>query len=397
MSVAPTSPTEVREALAQAAAARTTLRVAAGGTKAMWGGPVAADTALDLSGLSGIVNYEPEELVLTAKAGTPLREVEQALASRRQHLAFEPPDWSAILGSAGVATLGGTLACNASGPRRVHAGAARDHTLGVAAVAGTGEAFKTGGRVVKNVSGYDLPKLLAGSFGTLAVMTEVSIKVMPAPETSASLLLHGLHDPDGIAALARAAGAHAYITGLAHLPAAAARRSHLAVVASNGAATVIRLEGLAGSVAHRLALLRDVLRPTRPGVLEHADSQRLWREIRDVMLLAADALLWRLSVPPAAGAGVAAAIGRVAPAEIVFDWGGGLLWVAIAEGDPFAAVVRGAVAAAGGHATLVRAPDTVRAVVGAFPPLVPAEAALSRRVKEAFDPHGILNPGRMSF
>ena len=285
-SVAAASVAEVREAVAHAVAARTPLRVTAGGTKAAWGGPVATEAVLDVSALSGIVNYEPEELVLTAKAGTPLPEVEQALASRHQHLAFEPPDWGAILGSSGVATLGGTLACNASGPRRPHAGAARDHTLGIAAVAGTGEVFKTGGRVVKNVTGYDLPKLLAGSFGTLAVMTEVSIKVMPAPETSVSVLLRGLDDAAAIAALAQAAATHADITGLAHLPAAAARRSHVAAVASHGPATVVRLEGLAASVAHRVALLRYQLRPAQMATLEQADSQRLWREVRDVALLA---------------------------------------------------------------------------------------------------------------
>ena len=390
----PTTEPELRDAIAQAVASRTPLAIAAGGTKASWGGMVAARDTLDVSALTGIVAHEPEELVLTAKAGTTLREVTDALATHRQHLAFEPPDWGAILGTRGDATLGGTLACNAAGSRRPFAGAARDHLLGVAAVSGAGEVFKTGGRVVKNVSGYDLPKLLAGSFGTLAVMTEVSVKVMPAPEDSMTLVLHGLSDGPGVAALMQAAGAQADVSGLAHLPAAAARRSGIAAIAG-GSATAIRVEGLSASVVHRLALLRDLLRPAHATTLAREESQGLWRAIRDVRLLPQDALLWRVSVPPSAGVATAAAIAAAMDADVLFDWCGGLLWVAVRGADPHAQAVRNSFAAYGGHATLVRAPDAVRAAAGAMQPLTAAVAALSRRVKAAFDPYGILNPGRM--
>lgn len=385
---------EVRAAILSAGASARALAVQAGASKSAFGHAAIVDDTLDVSGLAGVVDYDPAELVLTARPGTGLAEIEALLAQRGQHLAFEPPAFAALLGSRGTATLGGTLAANASGPRRIAAGAARDHFLGVRAVSGRGEVFVAGGRVVKNVTGYDVPKLLAGSFGTLAVMTEVSVKVLPAPETIATVLVHGLDSAAAIQTMTRLTGSAVDCSALAHLPAPSAARSAVARAAGTSI-TALRLEGIAASVAAR----RDALRAQLTGevsVLDDADSRRLWAEIREVAaLLPPEALVWRLSVPPKAGAEVARTIQSQVDGEVLFDWAGGLLWVSLAGPDPRAELVRAAIGSCGGHATLVRAPLAVRRSVAVFQPQAAAVAAVSRRVKEAFDPAGVLNPGRM--
>ena len=349
-----------------------------------------ADTALAVAALSGIGDYAPEELVLTAGPGTPLAAIESALAERGQHLAFEPG------GASGGGTLGGALACNDSGPRRIAAGAARDHFLGCAAVSGRGEAFKSGGRVVKNVTGYDLPKLLAGSRGTLAVLTEVTVKVLPKPEDTATVVIFGLADTDAVALLCAAAGGTGEVSGLAHLPPAAAARSAVAAVAdADGAATALRVEGPAPSVAARAAALRARHAAGDSVVLGYDESRDLWREVRDAAPLAAAPVLWRLSVPPAAGARVAAALAAERDAEFLYDWAGGRLWVALPSPDVAADSVHAAAEGGGGHATLVRAPESLFRSVPHAPRLAPAVAALHRRLKQGFDPAGVLNPGAM--
>ncbi|HYN39182.1 MAG TPA: FAD-binding protein, partial [Rhodospirillales bacterium] len=226
------------------------LDVAAGGSKADWGRPPETDTALDLSALAGCVLYEPEELVLTAKPATPLVEIAAMLAEHRQHLAFEPPDLGPLL-SGGTArrsnvggTLGGAVFCNLAGPRRIKAGAARDHVLGFQGVSGRGEPFKAGGRVVKNVTGFDLSKLITGSFGTLAAATELTVRALPAPEETRTVVLFGLSDADGVGAMTAALGSACDVSGAAHLPAAVACGSALpALLAGGCAATLLRLEG----------------------------------------------------------------------------------------------------------------------------------------------------------
>ncbi len=368
------------------------LEILGSGSKREHGRPVEGAAPLDVSRLSGIRLYEPEELVLTAGAGTPLAEIEQALAACRQMLAFEPPDLGPLYGRpAGRGTLGGMLACNLAGPRRVKAGAARDHFLGATAVNGQGEIFKTGGRVVKNVTGYDLCKLLAGSFGTLAVLAEATLKVLPAPEHVETLLLAGLDDAAAVAAMSRALGSAADVSAAAHLPAGLA--SAIAV-GEGGAATLLRLEGTRASVADRLELLRREIGPGE--ALDEPASQAAWRALRDLAPFqdSAGEAVWRISVPPAAGA--AAVRPFTGAARYFFDWGGGLLWLALpAQGDAGAARIRAAIAATGGHATLMRAPESVRAAVEVFPPQEGALAALTRRVKDSFDPARRLNPGRM--
>ena len=392
---------EVEQAVAWAAAEKRPLSVVGGGTKRAIGRPEQAELSLDVSGLTGITLYEPEELVLSARAGTPLAEIEAALAEKGQELAFEPGDLGPLLGGeAGKATLGGVIAANLSGPRRIKAGAARDHFLGVHAVSGRGEAFKSGGRVVKNVTGYDLAKGLAGSWGTLAVMTDVTLKVLPAAETSVSVVLTGLDADAAVQAMSAAMGSVCDVSGAAHLPAPIAARSRAeAVRAAGGSLTALRLEGFGPSVASRLEKLKQLLAPF--GARQHLDadvSRLVWREVRDVRCFAADPkrVLWRLSVPPGDGAKVASQILEQVDGQCLFDWAGGLVWLELAPSeDACEPVVRAALAGTTGHATLIRAEPAVRAAVPVFQPQPAALAALTRRLKQSFDPAGILNPGRM--
>src|SRR5947209_6226994 len=205
-SLKPSDAKAVEQAVQWALSDGKTLEIVGGGSKRGVGRPSQTDVTLDLSALTGVTLYEPEELVLSARAGTPLAEIEALLAAHGQQLAFEPMDCGAILGSAAAASIGGTLSANLSGPRRMKAGAARDHFLGFAAVSGRGESFKSGGRVVKNVTGYDLCKLMAGSWGTLAVLTDVTLKTLPQPETEETVLVRGLDPPQAIAAMTGAMG-----------------------------------------------------------------------------------------------------------------------------------------------------------------------------------------------
>ena len=392
---------QVVEAVAWAAAEETPLEVLGRGSKRTLGRPVQASRNLDLSALTGITLYEPEELVLSARAGTPLAEIEAALAEKRQQLAFEPADLGTLLGGApGGGSIGGMLACNLAGPRRIKAGAARDHFLGVNAVSGRGEAFKSGGRVVKNVTGYDLCKLLAGAYGTLAVMTDVTVKVLPAPEMTRTVLVLGLDDGPALAALTRGLSSTFEVSGAAHLPAALAARSSVSYVSgAGGAVTALRVEGTGPSVQYRCAALRRALADLGETEELHGhNSTALWRELRDVQPFAGqpDRVVWKLSVPPQAGPAVAARLADGGSASYFYDWGGGLVWLALDAGDDAGApAVRAAVAESGGHATLVRAPEATRAVVPVFQPQDPAKAALTQRVKDGFDPRRVLNPGRV--
>ncbi len=375
---------ELRQAVEWALNEGVTLDVRGTGSKLALGKPIKCDQVLDLSGISGIVDYAPEELVVTLRAGTPLREVEALLAQRNQMLAFEPPDLGPLLGRApGEGTLAGTLMGNFAGPRRLSAGAARDHLLGFSGVNGRGEAFKSGGRVMKNVTGYDLSKLLAGSWGTLAVLDEVSVKVLPAPDQTRTLLLLGLDDAAAVKAMCAAMGSPHEVSGAAHLP----------------GRTALRVEGVAPSVEARLNGLRELLADigAKTEELGTLESRTFWREIRDAAPLgaAADDIVWRLSCAPTDGPGIVSRVMAARPATKAFyDWSGGLIWLALpASADADHALVRGGLR---GHATLIRAPEAVRAAVPVFQPPPAALAALSARVKESFDPKGLFNPGRMA-
>src|SRR6202046_4904822 len=305
------------------------LEIVAGGTKRALGRPMKTDHVLDVSGLKGIVEYEAAELVLTARPGEPLASINAELAKKQQMLAFEPPDWRALLGGLGEQTLGGVVACNLAGARRVRAGAARDYLLGFSAVNGFGDIWKAGGKVVKNVTGYDMCKLQAGAYGTLSALTELSLKVMPKPETACTILLHGLADEIAIQTLALALNSPFEVSGAAHLPTSAARRSKVSAVASGlGAATALRLEGPRPSVAYRIeALEAPVGRGARLG---DAETEAFWSEVGCVqpLLEQGPRIVWRLCPTPSQATEVAHSIlSALSSAEFFFDWGGGLIWL----------------------------------------------------------------------
>jgi len=397
---------DVEAAVQSALAGGKTVEIVGHGSKRAIGRPAQTDLTLDLSALAGVTLYEPEELVLSAKAGTPLAEIETLLAANNQQLAFEPMDYAPVLGGvAGRGTIGGALAANISGPRRIKAGAARDYFLGLSAVSGRGESFKSGGRVVKNVTGYDLCKLMAGSWGTLGAMTDVTIKVLPRPETEQTLLIRGLEPPQAVKAMTNAMGSSCDVSGAAHLPADVAARISAKEIAGD-AVTALRLEGFSPSVAERKRMLEVLMKPF--GELASADaplSRSLWSAIRDATPFAVrrspasredERPLWRISTAPSRGAELAAMIAGGAQAQMFYDWAGGLIWVMLDVGiDAGAVLIRHAMAATGGHATLVRAPASVRAAIDVFTLQDAALTALSKRVKEGFDPQGVLNPGRM--
>lgn len=376
--------------IAEAAARRTPLALAGSGSKAEIGRPAQSETTLSSAALTGVTLYEPAELVVAARAGTPLSEVVRTLADKGQQLPFEPIDYRGLLGSAGEPTIGGVAAANLSGPRRIMAGAARDSLLGVRLVNGRGEAIKSGGRVMKNVTGLDLVKLMSGSWGTLGFITEVTFKVLPRPERVATLAFNGLDDARAVVTLCAAAASPYEVTGAAHLP---------ANLDGTGARTLIRIEGFSDSVQYRLGELQKLLKAFGAAdVVEGGAAATLWQDIRDVALLVeprAEAI-WRVSTAPTGAPRLAAHVARAMDARWYYDWSGGLLWIAAsAAGDAGAATVRAAVREHGGHATLIRAPAEVRAAVDVFQPLSPALMQLTAGIKTAFDPAGILSPGRM--
>jgi glycolate oxidase FAD binding subunit len=376
----PTSPEEVQILVAEAGAAARRIEVMGSGSKRGIGQMEPVDLALSTARLDRIIDYAPEELTLTAQPGVRIADLERICATRGQMLPFEPPRWTRLLASHGEPTLGGVLAAGLSGPRRPRAGAARDHLLGFHAVSGRGEVFKAGGRVVKNVTGYDLMKLMCGSWGTLAILTEVTIKVAPRPRTETTLLLSGLADVRASEAMTLALNGPFEVSGAAHLPAHAARARPL------GAAlpvTAMRLEGFEASVAARREALAAALRPFgTPEAMEAEASRALWVDIREVEAFAGDPRpLWRLSLPPASGWRAPHAL----PGDALYDWGGAVAWILTEAPD---ARVRAVAAELGGHALCLRGHP-------AFGPRRGGHGALQERIKAAFDPLGVLNPGRM--
>jgi glycolate oxidase FAD binding subunit len=394
---------QVVEAVREARARRTTLEIVGGGTRRGVGRPIACDEVLDVSRLSGVVNYEPEELILTVKPGTPLGEIDVLLASKGQRLGFDPQDWSSLLGSAGTATIGGAVSCNADGPAAIRYGRARDHLLGIRAVNGFGEAFKAGGRVVKNVTGFDIPKLVCGAMGTLCVLTELTFRVFPKPEAAKVLAIGGLTQDDGLAALRRIWSSPLDATCLAllsprawdHVPQIPETEElryeeddeDLGLI--NACAAIIRIEGSLASLAEREAMLRTILAEYRPAEIEDHDGI-------NCVIAGATAFIdtledvWLLSQPQAACAGVVPGSSSV----WIADWAGSRVWsrgLSGSNGDWH----RKKATSCGGSATLIRASAETRKRTPSFTPEEPARAALTRAVKAAFDPLGLFNPGRM--
>ena len=398
--VRPIDERELSRVLSEARMAKTPLEVTGGGSKQRIGRPIQTAASVSSKAMRGITLYEPTEMVMAARAGTPLTQVETALAERGQMLAFEPLDYGPMLGvEAGQATIGGVFAANISGPRRVALGAARDHLLGVRGVNGRGEIFKSGGRVMKNVTGYDLCRGLAGSWGTLAVLTEVTFKVLPAPDETGTLILFGLPDEIAVEVLCTAMASPYEVSAAVHLqPALAARLEHSGLRSQGKAVTALRIENFAKSVAYRKGRLKDLLKAYGTIMdLERGASQQLWSELRLLSVLrGGDGPIWRISTGPTAGPKVVAAISSFMDCRAFYDWSGGLVWAEVLPTtDAGAADVRRVIAAHGGHATLIRAEPNVRAAVDVFQPLEAGLDRLSRRLKAAFDPAGILNPGRM--
>lgn len=382
------------DAILAARAANEPLLIQGRGTKAGMLRPVQAARGLSTRNLTAVSLYAPQELIISAGAGITIPDLEAKLAEGGQGLIAEPPDLSALLGTeTGVQTLGGVVATNLSGPRRVAWGAMRDHVMGVRAVNGAGEVIRSGGRVLKNVTGLDLCKLLTGSHGTLAVITEVTLKVLPRAELTGSLLLPGLDAVRGVAALSAALGSPYGVSGAAWLPADAAER--VPALAGRGAVALVRIEDFAPSVEYRLGRLTTDLAPFGAALLLDDDASRAaWRAVRDAVPLRAepDEAVWRVSVRPSNGPAALATL-ESAGARGFLDWGGGLVWVA---GPPALHERVTAAALAGrGTWTVLRAPEPMRAAVDVVPPEAPALARITRRVKSAMDPAGILNPGRL--
>lgn len=396
----PVDADQTRAAVAEALAAGRTLELVGRGSRRAFGRPVEADVVLDLSRLSGVVAYQPEELILVVRPATPLAEIAALLAERGQCLAFEPPDFGPLWDQpSGAGSIGGAVMTGRGGPRRLTAGAPRDHCLGIKGVNGFGEAFAAGGRVVKNVTGFDLPKLAAGSFGTLFAATELTLKVLPAPPDVRTLAIHGLSDAAAMTAMARAVGGPAQVSSAAHLPPDAAGASE--VESLRRGATLLRIEGVGPSVTARVGQLSDMLADLGPlSLLDREDSVRAWSEIAGAGLLAQTAgPVWMLSVPPMAGAEIGRALAERLGGRCFYDWAGGAVWLQTPPAaDAHAEEVRGhlrRVVGDDGHATLVRAEPAVRARVAPFQPATPVLAALTERVRRQFDPQGLFNPGRM--
>lgn len=356
---------DLRQIFADAIAAGETLELRGGGTRADFGAPREVKV-VSLAALAGVVDYDPAELVLTVRPGTPLADILTLVEGEGQMLAFEP--WGDS-----TATIGGTVAAGVAGSRRVTAGSARDHLLGVTVVSGRGEDFVAGGKVVKNVTGYDLPKLMAGSWGRLGAMTEMTLKVLPAPRVTATLVARGLSPVAAHAAMARALGSHADVSAAAHL-----RRG----------VTLFRVAGFAPSVDARCDLLPNILQD-HCALARDDEAATLWQEAMTGNGVAGR-VRWRAHLPPRR---VDALIRAIEPigADWAMDWGGGRVWIGLDdEGD----AVRNVVAGLGGEATLVAAPEAMRSRVPAFHPRGAGLAALADRVRRAFDPAGVLDSSR---
>lgn len=375
----PTNETEVAEALREAAENGASFEIVGAGTKREFGRPVHADAVLDVGALSGILKYEPEELVLTARAATPIAGIQAALAEKGQMLAFEPADWGPLFGNeAGHATLGGIVATNACGSRRVKAGAVRDSVIGCRFVNGRGEVVKAGGHVIKNVTGFDLPKLMCGAFGTLGVLTEITLRVSPLPERIATVAVTDCDADTALALLRRAAQLPVDPTGVAYVPRAKT--------------AYIRIEGTSAALAEKLKVLREEFASQLCATLGDQETAALFADLGNAAMFAEAEALWRLCVAPA---DAPAAIDTTGALDWYADWAGGLLWLGLPGDEKTATQLRTITSRFGGHATLMRASREARERLEVFEPESPVRAALTRSVKAAFDPKRVLNPGRM--
>jgi glycolate oxidase FAD binding subunit len=360
---------DIAEFVRDAYGASRKLRIVGGGTRQALGNACQSDAVLSTAGLNGISLYEPSALTIVAAAGTPLADIEKTLAAEGQRLPFEPMDHRGLLGSSGTPTIGSVVACNISGPARIQAGACRDSLIGVRLVDGVGRVIKNGGRVMKNVTGYDLVKLMAGSFGTLGVLTEVAFKVLPAPVASATVSVAGLSDEQAVEAMSLGLTAPYDVNGAAHM----------------GAVTMLRVEGFKASVAYRAEQLKTLLAPL--GKVSIINDDTAWKSVRDVEpFCGLDTDVWRISVAPSDGPKVAAALRKMDDGvQVIYDWGGGLLWIS----SPANTDVRAVLSGISGYVECIRGKGQKR---------VPQNAAIARieqGLRAKFDPKNILNAGIM--
>ncbi len=413
----PTDENDVSDLIRKVGEVNASLEIVGGGTQRQIGRPTQNAVIMSTEMLRGVTLYEPTELVISALAGTPLATIETELGKQNQQLAFEPVKLGNIFNGGARAsgdaqapqpTVGSVFATNSSGPRRVYAGAARDHLLGIRAVNGRGEIFKSGGRVMKNVTGYDLCKVMAGSWGTLSALTEVTMKVLPKPEETGTLVICGLTDEMANEVLCAAMSTPFEVSGCVHMQKGMATRldhhslggvdSALAVVMGDSI-TALRVENISSSVAYRMSQLRrrfgafgDILE------LDNTSSLTFWNKLQNLEFLqVGDGAVWRISTAPKSGHRVVRMISEFMPCHATYDWSGGLIWLELPEAanDGGAAEIRRVVATVGGHATLIRATPAVRGAVDVFQPLEKGLMRLSRDIKSTYDPHGVLNPGRM--
>jgi glycolate oxidase FAD binding subunit len=379
---------DVVEAVLAARLARTKLDIVGGGTKAGLGRPRADGRRLSSAALTGIVFYAPAEMTLCARAGATIATIEAAIAEYGQMLPFEPMRPRALWGAGAEPTLGGMVATNLSGPRRPSGGAVRDGVLGLKLVNGRAETIRCGGRVMKNVTGLDITKLNCGAHGTLGVLTEATIKLAPRPEAEMTLVVPELGEQKAVEAMTRALGSPFGVSGAAWVAPGMGRAF---------SRTALRIEGFVESVDDRAGRLAALIGDFgQVDTMTGEESSALWRSVRDAEFIAEprDRAVWRVNLAPSRAPVFAAGLGEAAIAHFI-DWGGGLVWVATAASEAAAAAIRRAVALAKGHATLMRAPDALRAAVDVFEPPSALALRLSRGLKQSFDPDGVLNFGRM--
>ncbi len=375
-----------------AAQSATSFEIISAGTKRNLGRPMDSNAVLDMSAIAGIIDYKPEELVVSVKAGTRLAEIETLLAKHNQALGFEPCDWGPMLGApAGIQTIAGVVAADVCGPRRLKSGSVRDHVIGCRFINGHGEIIKAGGTVIKNVTGFDIPKLMCGAFGALGVLTEITLRVLPRAKRSATLVLHDLPPEEGLGALIVAAQTPIDVTALAYLPHSATGLLAPSAHGSRGAA-LVRIEGTASAIDEKIGLLRERFPKTELALLGDEETETVFRNIGHGSLFGHDGDIWRLCVPTFRAARAYAE----ARAELWYaDWAGGLLWLQLPASAEIAERLRSITGEFGGHATLFRAPPEARRALDVFEPEAAVRSNLTKAIKQAFDPERVFNRGRM--
>ncbi|MGB7285906.1 MAG: glycolate oxidase subunit GlcE [Salaquimonas sp.] len=389
---APSSEEELSSVVKSAAKSKTKLAIKGGGTRAI-GNPVVAEETVVTTGINGISIYEPGALTIVAAAGTSLEKINAELNKESQHLPFEPADYSGLFGIKGQSTIGGVVAAAVSGPRRIQAGACRDSLIGIRFVDGEGNIVKNGGRVMKNVTGYDLVKLFAGSYGTLGILTEVAFKVLPKPEVTGVVRVQGLEDQAAIDLLAKALSSPFDVSGAAHVQSGEHGISE----------TLVRVEGFEQSIKYRTEQLKQLFKPMIAGAgeisidMDEGSTVSHWKDIRDVKPFHdSEKEIWRLSVKPSDGPKVVSELSSKFEVEALYDWGGGLVWLAIsASSTDKAVMIRSIVNQFGGHATIIKAEKAQALSAEAFHPESARISQLSQGLRNQFDPYGIFNQGLM--